>query len=95
MRITLPAGTIYLPAGTTTLPSGLSFQKRLGRSILLLRVGLNPRWFPMLLSALIFYVSRLLHSQWPSGWCSRHDHKRFKLKAIDQDHDEGLFGVSP
>ncbi|GJS27375.1 hypothetical protein Tco_0487995 [Tanacetum coccineum] len=26
-----------------------------------------------------------------SGWCSRHDHKRFELEAIDQDHDEGLF----
>ncbi|GKC22320.1 hypothetical protein Tco_1024470 [Tanacetum coccineum] len=35
----------------------------------------------------------MLHSQWSSGWCSRHDHKRFELEATDQDHYEGLFGV--
>ncbi|GJX25066.1 hypothetical protein Tco_0231362 [Tanacetum coccineum] len=34
-----------------------------------------------------------LGAQWPSGWCSRHDRKRFELEAIYQDHDEGLLGV--
>ncbi|GJX30334.1 zinc finger, CCHC-type containing protein [Tanacetum coccineum] len=27
-------------------------------------------------------------------WRSRHDRKRFELEAINQDHDEGLFGIS-
>ncbi|GJT26655.1 ribonuclease H-like domain-containing protein [Tanacetum coccineum] len=36
----------------------------------------------------------MLHSQWPSGCCSRHNHKRFELKAIDRDHDEISFQSS-
>nr|GEV06385.1 hypothetical protein [Tanacetum cinerariifolium] len=33
-------------------------------------------------------VKVVYECQWPSGWCSRPDHKRFELEAIDQDHGE-------
>ncbi|GJT21696.1 hypothetical protein Tco_0891633 [Tanacetum coccineum] len=38
-------------------------------------------------------ITNSTNHQWKSGWCSRHDHKRFELEDIDQDHDEGLFRV--
>ncbi|GKA76524.1 hypothetical protein Tco_0782985, partial [Tanacetum coccineum] len=72
------------------------YDENWGSIVGLISTGMKASFHPSSLYwANLSIVSRLLRSQCPSRWCSRHDRRIFELEAISQDHDEGLFRSFP